>query len=84
MVSALSVAHAERLLAQGASEREAARQTGLAPSTIGRIKRREVTVADRAGDQPLDSIVVSRCPGCGGMQLMPCLVCRDRSSTGQI
>ncbi len=51
------------LLASKVPTREIAARTGASPRTIGRI-------AD--GSRP---IVHRRCPGCGGLQRMPCLVC---------
>lgn len=53
------------MLAAGLPKREISAQTGASPRTIGRI-----AAGTRRGNH-------SRCPGCGGLQTVPCLVCTN-------
>lgn len=51
------------MLAAGIPKRQIESETGVSARTIGRIEE---------GARRVDH---SRCPGCGGLQTMPCLVC---------
>lgn len=78
-VSGSAVALAEQLIAQRMSYREIRRRTGLGSSSITRILRGELS-SEQLMEPQLVTLVAERCPGCGGLQVMPCLVCRDRQS----
>ena len=59
----------ERLLEAGRSYRSIAKQAGVNRSTVAKLAREQ-----HAAELP--SYV--RCPGCGGLVIMPCLACRLR------
>jgi len=85
MVPAWRVAEIRRMLAQGEfSQRKIAEQTGVSRGTIGAIALgRRPDYDDRRqavrGDFAAPAGPLRRCPGCGGMVLMPCLLCRVRA-----
>lgn len=57
----------QTMLAAGIPKREIAAQTGASPRTIGRI------------ETGIRGTLHRRCPGCGGLQSLPCLVCATRA-----
>jgi len=85
MVPAWRVAEIRRMLAQGEfSQRKIAEQTGVSRGTIGAIALgRRPDYDDRRqavrGDFAAPAGPLRRCPGCGGMVLMPCLLCHVRA-----
>jgi len=84
MVPAWRVAEIRRLLAEGESQRKIAAQIGVSRGTVGAIALgRRPDREDRRQTVPGDAAVPHgpprRCPGCGGMVLMPCLLCRVRA-----
>jgi hypothetical protein len=85
MLPAWRVAEIRRMLARGElSQRKIAEQTGVSRGTVGAIALgRRPDYEDRRqaarGDFEPPSGPLHRCPGCGGMVLMPCLLCRVRA-----
>ena len=83
MIATKIVADVRRLLAEGThSQRKIARMTGISRGTVGAIasdRRPDYDNSDN-GDLEEPSGPPERCPGCGGMVYMPCLVCRDRDA----
>lgn len=84
MVPAWRVAEIRRMLAQGESQRKIAERTGVSRGTVGAIAlgRRpdyEDRRKARRGDFAPPAGPPRRCPGCGGMVLMPCLLCHVRA-----
>ena len=84
MLHAWRVAEIRRMLAQGElSQRKIAEQTGVSRGTVGAIalgRRPEYQDRrqDAGGDFEPPGGPLRRCPGCGGMVLMPCLLCHVR------
>lgn len=78
----------EQFLREGLSQREVARQTGTSLGTVSRVatgqrkrlgaqrRRREEESTERCGP-------VRRCPGCGYLVELPCLVCQARIAREQ-
>jgi hypothetical protein len=83
MIHPSLVTAVQHLLAeQQLSHRKIAAKTGVSRSSVGRIARGERPEYDDPGD-PEDAPKV-RCPGCGGLQTLPCCVCRDRTAVADI
>ncbi len=78
MIATKIVADVRRLLAEGThSQRKIARLTGISRGTVGAIvsgRRPDYDNSDN-GDQEEPPGPPKRCPGCGGMVYMPCLLC---------
>ena len=82
MIAAGVVEHIRQLLDQGeVSQRRIARQLGVSRGTVNAIaqgRRRDCPTA--SDSDPLGFVppqgVPRRCPGCGGLVQMPCLLCR--------
>jgi len=76
------IAEARRLLVDGASYRAVARRLGISRGTVWMIatgKRGNYPARDKAPEPGIDSsLPKSRCPECGGMVEIPCVVCRTR------
>jgi hypothetical protein len=78
------VGEVRRLLAEGhLSQRKIARWTGVSRGTVNAIARGERPDYEarrhrQDDDFTLPSGPARRCPGCGGMVQMPCLLCRIR------
>jgi len=74
-----------RLHREGYSRRAIVRRTGRARATVDRIVTGqrpdyEATRDRRREHDELFSGPPMRCPGCGGMAHLPCMVCRDRTA----
>jgi len=74
-----------RLLDEGRlSQREIARVSGISRGTVGSIaqgKRPRVRTSDDTFLDPTRPLgPPRRCPGCGGLVYLPCLLCRIRES----
>ena len=67
---------------QSLSQRKIARHLGVSRGTVLAIAqgRRPDYAADKEGDEDFSSSPgpPRRCPGCGGMVTMPCLLCKIR------
>lgn len=76
------VAEVKRLLATGLfSQRKIAGTTGVSRGSVHRIatgKRPDYEAQQEADEAPIDEGPLVRCTGCGGLQHIPCRVCRDR------
>jgi len=86
MISPVTVAEIRRLLIEkGLSQRNVAHLTGVSRGTIHAIaagKRPDYELRGRSFDadfSPPDG-PPCRCPECGGMVHMPCLLCRVRAT----
>ena len=85
MIASSVVAEVRRLLAKGhLSQREIARWTGVSRGTVNAIargKRRDDDTRRHRQDEGFipPSGPARRCPGCGGLVQMPCLVCQVRA-----
>ena len=83
MIPSWRVAEVRRMLAGGRlSQRKIAEQTGISRETVraialGRRPDRENRPSPRDDHEPFPG-PVRRCPGCGGMVQLPCLLCRVR------
>ncbi len=76
MISDQTVIDVQRLLGEGSlSQRAIARETRISRESVRRIKLGLRTVAQPQG-------AVRRCPGCGGMVVLPCLRCAIRVRVG--
>jgi transcriptional regulator with XRE-family HTH domain len=83
MIAAKTIAEIHRLLdLKTYSQRQIARLLGVSRGTVG-----SVALGRRRGDSPRDtgkedlaesSGPPARCPGCGGLVYMPCLLCKLR------
>jgi len=83
MVSQGVVDQILRLLAEGQlSQRKIALSVGVSRGTIGAIAKghrpRIRTTEERFADPNRPLGPPRRCPGCGGLVYMPCLLCRVR------
>lgn len=84
MIATTVVEEIKRLLSAGhLSQRTIAQQLGVSRGTVNAIAQgkrldpapdRDPDAGFAAPDGPL-----TRCPGCGGLVLMPCLLCRVRA-----
>lgn len=85
MIAPSIVAEIRRLLADGThSQRAVARLTGISRGTIGAIasgKRPDRAPTVDTWEEP--SGPPERCPGCGGLVFMPCLLCRAREKAAE-
>jgi hypothetical protein len=85
MIGAAVVREVRDLLAEGKlSQRKIAQQVGVSRGTVNAIargKRPEYAAAplEPGVDFRPPSGPPARCPGCGGMVRMPCLVCHVRA-----
>lgn len=85
MISPMVIDEVRRLLnEQKLSQRTIARRVGVSRGTVNAIWLGKRSDRDRRcrtdGDDSLfDSSPPQRCPGCGGLVHMPCLLCRIRS-----
>ncbi len=68
------VKHIENLIASGESIASIKARTGLSRTTISDIKNRKHPVQAMQSD----ATPYERCPGCGGMVIMPCFVCNGK------
>jgi hypothetical protein len=74
MLDPMKSAHIERLLQQGdLSQRQIARLAGVGRSSVA------ATAQGQRGDAGEPESRPSRCPGCGGLVLLPCRLCFVRS-----
>lgn len=72
------VREAERLIATGVAHREVARRIRISRATVGLIAHGKRVLRGPAKEEYNIRIwngPEERCPGCGGMVYMPCLVC---------
>ena len=86
MIAPKIVADVRRLLAEGThSQRKIARLTGISRGTVGAIASGRRTDYDNSGNGDLEepSGPPERCPGCGGMVYMPCLLCQARNESAE-
>jgi hypothetical protein len=87
MIPAKIVAEVQRLLVQpGLSHRKIAQITGVSRGSVGAIasgKRPDYAMPRSAGAEDCEEPTgpPRRCPGCGGMVYMPCVLCRVRETT---
>jgi len=84
MIAPKIVAEVRRLLAAGThSQRKIARLTGISRGTVGAIASgRRPDYHESSDDGPEEPAgPPERCPGCGGMVYMPCLLCRARKQS---
>ena len=89
MIAEKVVAEIRRLLRSGSvSQRAIARRVGVSRGTVGAIAlgRRgdRETFSREDDDSPADYAPAGpprRCPGCGGLVFMPCLLCRLRATS---
>ena len=85
MLAPAIVAEIKRLLAdEGLSQRTVVRRTGVSRGTVHAIARGKRPDHDPRDDPDDDGFQyptgpTKRCPTCGGMVLMPCLLCRVRA-----
>jgi hypothetical protein len=85
MIAPETIAEIRRLLAErGHSQREIARQMGVCRGSVGAIASgRRSNGGDSSTPREDDFAVLSgppvRCPGCGAMVYMPCVLCHVRS-----
>jgi hypothetical protein len=87
MIAHALVGEIRRLLDEGVmSQRKIARRLGISRGTVHAIARgKRPDYLDRwddVDDSPAPAGPPLRCPGCGGMVLMPCLLCRLRKGLG--
>ena len=86
MIAPKIVADVRRLLAEEThSQRKIARLTGISRGTVGAIasgRRLDYDNFDN-GDLEEPSGPPERCPGCGGMVYMPCLLCQARKESAE-
>jgi hypothetical protein len=83
MLAPKTVAEIQRLLdLKTHSQRRIAAMLGVSRGSVAAIasgKRRDV-LADAADEAPMEpSGPPARCPGCGGLVYMPCVLCRLRN-----
>lgn len=82
MIALAKFQETRRLLALGnLSQRRIARIVGISRATVNAIAQgkhadREARMAACNREPPTFEGPLVRCPGCGGMVLMPCLACR--------
>ncbi len=85
MIAPETIAEIRRLLAEKRhSQREIARRTGVCRGSVGSIasgRRRDGDdpMGSREDEFPVPSGPPARCPGCGAMVYLPCVLCRVQS-----
>jgi hypothetical protein len=69
------------LVSGGLSQRQIAEHLGVSRGTVNAIAlgKRRCQAKPQAEDFRFPSGPPQRCPGCGGMAQMPCLLCRVRA-----
>ncbi len=80
MISAQLVRAVEALLRRGdLSHRQIAKRLGTSRQTVDRVAGgKHRACRDELPAEPVEPIAVRRCPGCGAIAAVPCLVCRLR------
>jgi DNA-binding XRE family transcriptional regulator len=84
MIAGHVVAEVRRLLEEGRlSQRKIAQWTGVSRGTVNAIARGQRADPEARRCRGADMVVPPsgpprRCPGCGGMVQMPCLLCQLR------
>ncbi len=87
MIPLATFREVQRLLGEGQlSQRKIAKVVGVSRATVGAIARgkhtdreaRQLQREQEREDAYLPSGPLERCPGCGSMVYMPCLLCRVR------
>ena len=84
MLSLALVQEVRRLLDEGElSQRKIAKKLGVSRGTVGAIASGRRGLYGREPDEEDDSLCCievppERCPSCGGMVYMPCVLCRAR------
>lgn len=84
MISSHVVAEVRRLLEEGRlSQRKIAQWTGVSRGTVNAIARDQHPDCEARRCRRTDAFIPPsgpprRCPGCGGMVQMPCLLCQLR------
>lgn len=87
MLANTLVSEIRGLLADGGlSQRKIAQRAGVSRGTVNAIARGRRPDSTVRGPQPPDDSIAPdglprRCPGCGGMVQMPCLLCYVRAIT---
>lgn len=85
MIAMATVGEIKRLLEEGQlSQREIARRLGVSRGTVNGIALgRRADPSQRPRNPEIEFLTpdgpLTRCPGCGGLVLMPCLACRLRA-----
>jgi hypothetical protein len=75
----MKLLHIERLLAQGdLSQRQIARLAGVGRPAVAAIARMQ-SCHSETEDEPTSTAPSVRCPGCGGLVVLPCRLCHVRS-----
>jgi hypothetical protein len=78
MIASKTIAEIQRLLAERThSHRKIATLMGVSRGTVGSIalgRRRENPIQKKCDEEPVGP--PQRCPTCGALVLMPCLLCR--------
>jgi hypothetical protein len=73
----------------GLSQRAISRALGINRGTVGKIihghlPRKFIAKQEIKDDEPIfPSGPPERCPGCGGLVYMPCILCRTRMATNR-
>lgn len=80
-LSLAAVDEIKRLRAAGHSYREISLATGVCRGTIANIVRGRWRIRSREPQEEPPTGPFRRCPGCGGMVLMPCQACRALAAT---
>jgi len=75
----------EKMIDEGVSDKVAALEVGVSPSTVRNIRFGVTVVGPErdSPDSPDPGTKKVRCGGCGGMVLMPCHTCRTRLVVGR-
>ena len=84
MISQAKIERIRRLLAANVSIRRIARRMGVSRSAVRHFARVSSTRAEGFSDDPRISLFAedgpaTRCPTCGGLVYMPCMLCQVRS-----
>lgn len=81
------VLEVKRLLDEGGLSRRAiARRTGVSRGSVNAIANGErglFAFDPKDLDGPVREAVATRCPGCGGLVYMPCVLCEARAHLGR-
>jgi hypothetical protein len=82
MIAPKTVAEIQRLLdLKTYSQRQIARLLGVSRNSVGAVAsgKRDYVLAGACDDGPAETAgPPARCPGCGGLVYMPCLLCQLR------